>query len=189
MPERPHGRGKGPPRKDPPGGPATFMAARRGWSSDGGLSPAKHGRVPAFGTPPRRHRRRSSLLALRSRAAQHGRYLRGPARTAANTVNEDQKQPYNRAGPHRRASHRTPMARIAMRQASPAVLASAASRSERQALGCSEQSPLWLPVMRSQCPVRSIPVVASVSRQPLHPSQGRAARGTRLYPVASVIKC
>ena len=45
-----------------PGGPATFMAARRGWSSDGGLSPAKHGRVPAFGTPPRRQRRRSSLL-------------------------------------------------------------------------------------------------------------------------------
>ena len=50
---------------------------------------------------------------------QHGRYLRGPARTAANTVMGDQKQPYNRAGPHRRASHRTPMARVAMRQASP----------------------------------------------------------------------
>jgi hypothetical protein len=118
------------------------MAARRGWSSDGGLSPAKHGRVPAFGTPPRRQRRRSFLLyggaaelktgrrifvvhcghGTRISAPerpQHGRYLRGPARTAANTVMGDQKQPYNRAGPHRRASHRTPMARVAMRQASP----------------------------------------------------------------------
>ena len=117
------------------------MAARRGWSSDGGLSPAKHGRVPAFGTPPRRQRRRSSLLyggaaenrpknlrrALRGHGTrisaperpQHGRYLRGPARTAANTVMGDQKQPYNRAGPHRRASHHTTRARVVMRQAIP----------------------------------------------------------------------
>jgi hypothetical protein len=63
VPAAPPRARKGPPAEgSSPGGPATFMAARRGSSSDGGLSPAKHGQVPALGTPPRRQRRRSSLL-------------------------------------------------------------------------------------------------------------------------------
>ena len=154
MPAAPPRARKGPPAEgSSPGGPATFMAARRGWSSDGGLSPAKHGRVPAFGTPPRRQRRRSSLLyggaaedrpknlrrALRPRHA-HFRSRAAPTWpiptwACADGCEHGHGRPEAALQPRGPASPGLPPhadGTSRMRQASPPVLASAASRSTQQ---------------------------------------------------------